>query len=209
MVQGTRERVRLDPESRREQLLVLGVRLLATRSLDELSIDDLAEEAGVSRGLLYHYFGGKQEFREAVCRRAADDLVARTAPPAEGEPVERLLASMAAYLDYVVENHQGYLSLVRGAAGGNAALRAVYDDARAALTDRIFTADAQGEIVSDTPAARLAVRGWAAYAEELVLAWIADPAGVTRKDLLEMLTGSLPALVDLTGPFGQGGGERS
>lgn len=192
-------RVRLDRESRREQLLDLGVRLLATRPLDEVSIDDVAEEAGISRGLLYHYFGGKQEFREAVCRRAADDLVARTAPPVGGEPVERLLASMAAYLDYVVENHQGYLSLVRGAAGGNATLRAVYDEARAALTDRIFTAGGLGEVVPDTPAARLVVRGWAAYAEELVLSWIADPTGVTREDLLEILAGSLPALVDISG----------
>ena len=67
-------RTRLDPARRREQLLDLGVRLLGTRSLEDLSIDDLAEEAGVSRGLLYHYYGGKQEFREAVCRRAAGDL---------------------------------------------------------------------------------------------------------------------------------------
>jgi AcrR family transcriptional regulator len=188
-------RSRLDPAQRREQLLDLGVRLLATRSLDELSIDDLAEEAGVSRGLLYHYFGGKQEFREAVCRRAAEDLVARTAPPAEGEPLERLLASMTAYLDYVVGNYQGYVSLVRGAAGGSAALRQVYDDARAALTDRIFTADVGGEVVPDTPAARLVVRGWAAYAEELVLSWIAAPGAVTREQLIELLAGSLPALV--------------
>jgi hypothetical protein len=104
---------------------------------------------------------------------------------------------MAAYLDYVVENHQGYVSLVRGAAGGNATLRAVYDDARAALTDRIFAADAQGDVVPDSPAVRLVVRGWSAYAEELVLAWIASPAGVTRAHLLAILTASLPALVDL------------
>jgi AcrR family transcriptional regulator len=195
--QSTRDRTRLTREGRREQLLDLGVRLLGSRSLDELSIDDLAEEAGVSRGLLYHYFGGKQEFREAVCRRAADDLVARTSPPAAGSPVDRLGASMAAYLDYVVENHQGYVSLVRGAAGGNATLRAVYDDARAALTDRIFAADAQGDVVPDSPAVRLVVRGWSAYAEELVLAWIASPAGVTRAHLLRILTSSLPALVDL------------
>ena len=66
---------------RRSQLLDLGVRLLATRSLDELSIDLLAEEAGISRGLLYHYFGNKHAFHEAVVRRAADDLIAQTAPP--------------------------------------------------------------------------------------------------------------------------------
>jgi AcrR family transcriptional regulator len=188
-------RSRLHPAQRREQLLDLGVRLLATRSLDELSIDDLAEEAGVSRGLLYHYFGGKQEFREAVCRRAADELVARTAPPADGAPADRLLASVTAYLDYVIGNYQGYVSLVRGAASGNAALRQVYVDARASLTDRIFTADADGEVVPDTPAVRLVVRGWAALAEELVLTWIADPGRVTRDELLGMLAGSLPALV--------------
>ena len=75
-------RARLSPEERRSQLLDLGVRLLATRSLDELSIDLLAEQAGISRGLLYHYFGNKHAFHEAVVRRAADDLVAQTAPPA-------------------------------------------------------------------------------------------------------------------------------
>jgi AcrR family transcriptional regulator len=188
-------RSRLSPALRREQLLDLGVWLLATRSLDELSIDDLAEEAGVSRGLLYHYFGGKQEFREAVCRRAADELIARTAPPAAGAPADRLLASVAAYLDYVIGNHQGYLSLVRGAAGGNAALRQVYDEARAALTDRIFTTDVDGEVVPDNPAARLLVRGWAALAEELVLTWLAEPGEVTRDELLGLVAGSLPALV--------------
>ena len=100
-------RTRLTPDERRSQLLDLGVRLLATRSLDELSIDLLAEEAGISRGLLYHYFGNKHAFHEAVVRRAADDLIAQTAPPGEGEPMERMLTSLTAYLDYVVANHEG------------------------------------------------------------------------------------------------------
>src|SRR3712207_9538870 len=95
-------RTRLAPEQRRTQLLDLGLTLLATRSLDELSIDVLAEEAGVSRGLLYHYFGNKHAFHEAVVRRAADDLIAQTAPPSVGDPLERLLTSMTAYLDYVL-----------------------------------------------------------------------------------------------------------
>ncbi len=104
---------------------------------------------------------------------------------------------MAAYVDYVVANHQGYVSIVRGAAGGNESLRELYEEARAALTDRIFTEDAQGDVIPDTPAARLMVRGWSAMAEELVLSWIADPRDVTREQLLEALAASLPALVDL------------
>ncbi len=190
-------RSRLSPDERRTQLLDLGVSLLATRSLDELTIDVLAEEAGISRGLLYHYFGNKHDFREAVVRRAVDDLVAQTAPPEGGEPLERLLASVAAYVDYVVANYQGYVSIVKGAAGGNESLRELYEEARSALTDRIFTEDAQGEIIPDTPAARLMVRGWSAMAEELVLTWVADPRGVTRDQLLEAMTASLPALVEL------------
>jgi AcrR family transcriptional regulator len=188
-------RTRLSPDQRRSQLLDLGVRLLATRSLDELSIDVLAEEAGISRGLLYHYFGNKHAFHEAVVRRAADDLIEQTAPPAEGEPLERLLTSLTAYVDYVVANYEGYLSLVKGAAGGNEKLREIYEEARSALTDRIFREDARGVIVPDTPAARLVVGGWSALTEELVLTWVVDPAGVTRDELLAILTGSLPALV--------------
>jgi AcrR family transcriptional regulator len=194
---SARGRTRLAPDQRRTQLLDLGVSLLATRSLDELTIDVLAEEAGISRGLLYHYFGNKHDFREAVVRRAVADLIEQTAPPEGGEPLDRLLASVAAYVDYVETNYQGYVSIVRGAAGGNETLRRVYEETRDALTDRIFTEDAQGEIIPDTPAARLMVRGWSALGEEMVLTWVADPRGVTRDQLLEALAASLPALVDL------------
>jgi len=190
-------RTRLSPEQRRSQLLDLGVRLLATRSLDELSIDLLAEEAGISRGLLYHYFGNKHAFHEAVVRRAADDLIAQTAPPVDGEPLERLLISVTAYVDYVEANYEGYLSLVKGAAGGNDTLREIYEEARSALTDRIFREDAQGEIIPDTAATRLVVRGWSAMTEELVLTWVQDPGGVSRQELLAVMAASLPALVEI------------
>ncbi len=192
-------RSRLSPDERRSQLLDLGVRLLATRSLDELSIDLLAEEAGISRGLLYHYFGNKHAFHEAVVRRAADDLIAQTAPPAEGDPLERLLASVAAYVDYVLANYEGYLSLIKGAAGGNESLRRIYEEARSTLSDRIFTEDAQGELIEDTPHNRFVVRGWSAMAEDLVVTWGRDPAGVTRQELLDIIAGSLPALVAVAG----------
>jgi AcrR family transcriptional regulator len=196
--QSTPQRTRLSPEQRREQLLDLGVRLLAHRSLDELSIDLLAEEAGISRGLLYHYFGNKHAFHEAVVRRAADDLIEKTSPPADGEPMERLLTSLTAYLDYVVDNYEGYLSLVKAAAGGNENLREIYEEARTALNGRVFREDAQGDIIPDTAETRLVVRGWSAMVEELVLSWIADPGEVTRDELLQIMAASLPAIVEVT-----------
>jgi AcrR family transcriptional regulator len=197
----TTTRVRMTPDGRREQLLELGVRLLATRSVDELSIDLLAEEAGVSRGLLYHYFGNKRDFHRAVVRKAADDLIAVTAPPAEGEPLERLAASLEAYVDYVTANLEGYVSLVRGAAGGDEDLRRIYEEARAVLTDRIFeTQDESGRLldvldVGDTPASRLLVRGWSAMTEEVVLSWASHPGGVTKGQLLAMVAAALPGVL--------------
>lgn len=192
----TPARTRLSPAQRRGQLLDLGVRLLADRSLDELSIDVLAEEAGISRGLLYHYFGTKVAFHEAVVRHAADDLIAQTAPPPGGEPLERLRVSVAAYVDYVLGNFEGYVSLVKGAAGGHEALRAIYEDVRDVMGARIFREDAHGELIADTPRNRLIVRGWTAMSEELVVAWRTDPGDVSREDLLAIITGALPALVE-------------
>ncbi|MGZ4459686.1 MAG: TetR/AcrR family transcriptional regulator [Nocardioidaceae bacterium] len=200
---STSQRVRLSPDTRREQLLDLGVRLLSTRSLDELSIEMLAEEAGISRGLLYHYFGNKQDFHRAVVRRAADGLIDVTAPVEDGEPLDRLARSLEAYVDYVVENFEGYTSLVRGAAGGNEALQEIYEEARAALIDRIF--DTAGEPglstfgVTDTPAVRLMVRGWSAMTEEVVLSWVRDRRGIPKDELLVLLAAALPAVL---GPAG-------
>lgn len=195
-------RTRLSPDQRRQQLLDLGVRLFARRPLSEISVDLLAEAAGISRGLLYHYFGNITGFQEAVVRRAADQLIEQTAPPAEGDPIDRLLQSVAAYVDFVDDNYEGYLSLVKGAASGNAVLRAIYEESRSALTDRIFEQDSTLEL-PDTHASRMLVRGWAALAEQMVLEWKAqEPSGagtagvrVSREELLHLITAALPALV--------------
>lgn len=201
MGETTATRVRMAPERRREQLVDLGVRLLATRSLEELSIEVLADEAGISRGLLYHYFGGKQEFHLAVCRRAAERLYEVTAPEGDASPLVQLARSLERYVDYVAANYHGYVSLVRGAAGGHEELRAIYESARASLTDRLFEAppdEATALGLVDTPQVRLVVRGWSAFVEEVVVEWVRDPRDVTRGQLLATLGASLPGLLGTT-----------
>ena len=199
MAHMTSSRVRMSPDARREQLLELGVRLLGSRSLEELSIELLAEEAGISRGLLYHYFGGKQEFHLAVVRRAADDLFAVTAPDGDGSHLDQLAGSLERYVDYVAANYRGYVSLVRGAAGGSEELQQVYEQSRSALTDRLFDGAVAEEAadlgLTDTPGVRLLVRGWAAFMEEVVVEWVRDDRGVTRAELLDYLTASLPGIL--------------
>jgi len=192
-------RIRLTPQARREQLLELGTQLLATHQLEDLTIDLLAEEARISRGLLYHYFTSKQEFQRAVIERAAQELIRATAPIESPDPLARLLGSMEAYVDYVSTNLTGYRSLTQAAHGGDPVIAALYADARTELLDRMFIA-AEGNAVeqlgfADTPAMRLVVDGWMSMAETMVTAWAEDDRGLGREQMLAMLLAALPAML--------------
>ena len=59
-------RSRLSPEQRRAQLIAIGVAFLAEHPLDELTIDELATRAGVSRALIFHYFDSRQGVERAI-----------------------------------------------------------------------------------------------------------------------------------------------
>ena len=197
-------RTRLDPERRREQLLDLGVEQLSVRRLDDLSIDTLAEAAGISRGLLYHYFSSKRDFHLAVLSRMADQVIAITAPGDDLPPLEQLVRSLEAFVDFVSANHESYVSFVRAAAAGDEEFHRIYEEARAALTDRIF--DHAGEAVLaelgvvDSPAVRLMARGWSASVEDVVLSWLDDDRAISKRQLLEMLASSLPAMSSVVSP---------
>jgi AcrR family transcriptional regulator len=186
------KRVRLTPEARRAQLIELGVEMLATRRLDELSVELIAKAAGISRGLLFHYFSSKQEFHVEVARAAAAEMIRRTAPDPERAPVDALRGALASFIDYVEENPDNYKSLVRGAASGDAEMRAIFDATRSTMAQRVIGVLAAQGLPADARTT-LAIHGWVAYVEECVVRWI-DTRTVERDQLLEMLTKSLPAV---------------
>src|SRR4051794_37712947 len=132
------KRTRLDPVARRAQLIALGVQMLATRTLDELSVEDLAQQAGISRGLLFHYFASKHEFHVEVVRAAAADLLARTEPAVDLAAIDALRVGLTAFVDYVEENPDSYRTLVRGAATGDPELREIFDRTREAMAGRVI-----------------------------------------------------------------------
>jgi AcrR family transcriptional regulator len=187
------KRTRLDPIARRAQLIALGVEMLATRTLDALSVEDIAKKAGISRGLLFHYFSSKQEFHTEVARAAAQDLIDRTEPDPSLPPLEALRGGLVAFIDYVEENPDNYKSLVRGAAAGDDQMRAIFDETRATLAGRIIGVLGDLDLPLG-PRAQLAVHGWVAFTEECVIRWI-DAGTRDRDALIEMLTKALPAVV--------------
>ena len=72
------------------QLLQLGRRLFNERAYDEISIDDIAAAAGISKGLLYHYFSSKRVFYVETVRAAATEMIAITAPPPQLSATQQL-----------------------------------------------------------------------------------------------------------------------
>jgi len=194
MVSRTNEkRTRLDPIARKAQLIALGVEMLATRTLDALSVEDIAQKAGISRGLLFHYFSSKQEFHLEVARAAAAELLQRTERNPDLAPLDALHSSIHLFIDYVEENPDSYKSLVRGAVSGDADMRALYAETRATLAQRVVdtVADAGATM---TAGAELAVHGWVAFVEECVIRWI-DTRPFDRDTLQNLLAKSLPAVV--------------
>ncbi|MGH9213007.1 MAG: TetR/AcrR family transcriptional regulator [Acidimicrobiales bacterium] len=74
-------RVRLDPEARRAQLVAIAYRLLDERGLDSVSVEDVADAAGVSRSLVYAYFGDRDGLVADVYLRVLTSLDDRLTPP--------------------------------------------------------------------------------------------------------------------------------
>ena len=72
---------RLDPSQRREQILDAANALFAERPYEEVSIEDIAGSAGVSRGLVHHYFGGRKEVYIGLIERLGAQREEELRPP--------------------------------------------------------------------------------------------------------------------------------
>jgi AcrR family transcriptional regulator len=186
------KRTRMSPEERRAQLIALGTEMLAERPLEQVSVEDIADQAGVSRGLLFHYFSSKQDFHLAIVREASREMLERTAPDTSLEPYEILRDSIANYVDYVTENRETFISLLRGSATGDPDMRAVFEETRSAMAERTV-ANLYKLDVDANPTTELAVRGWIAFVEEATISWLQDPK-ITRDELIDLEVGALPAV---------------
>ncbi|MFG2864883.1 TetR/AcrR family transcriptional regulator [Streptomyces sioyaensis] len=190
-----RRTTRLTSDQRREQLVGIGLEMLADRSLDELSTDEVARRAGISRGLLFHYFDSKRDFYRAVVRAECDRFTAATEPDGSLEPVAWMRAFIAGFVAYVLEHRQVYLALVRGAAGSHPAVTDIVGATRETVARRVH--DGRRRLgMPDAPQAELATRAWMAFAEEAATTWPAEQPGA-RDELCAFIESSLVHLLGL------------
>lgn len=186
-------RRRLSREQRRRQLLEIGQEMVAASSFDELSVEDVADTAGISRGLLFHYFDSRADYLVAIAQAAADELVAATHTDPDAPAEERLRQGLEAYVDYVSSRSGAYRSLVRGAAGGEARLRTVYEDALERIAQRTMDEVTDAGIPLDARG-RAAIRGWTAFVEQVTVTWLERPE-LTRGELLDLCQDCLWSLL--------------
>ncbi|MFJ7767284.1 TetR/AcrR family transcriptional regulator [Streptomyces sp. NPDC097107] len=178
-------------EERRQQLIGVALDLFSRRSPDEVSIDEIASAAGISRPLVYHYFPGKLSLYEAALQRASDDLAARFVEPHGGPLGARLLRVMGRYFDFVDEHGPGFSALMRGGpAVGSSTTNALVDSVRQAAYVQILS----HLDVSDPPARlELVVRSWISLAESTALIWL-DGRRIPRAELEVQLVHDFAAL---------------
>ncbi|AYC41811.1 TetR family transcriptional regulator [Streptomyces griseorubiginosus] len=178
-------------EERREQLIGVALELFARRSPDEVSIDEIASAAGISRPLVYHYFPGKLSLYEAALKRAAEDLASRFEEPHEGSLGGRLLRVMRRFFDFVDEHGPGFSALMRGGpAVGSSATNALIDSVRQVAYQQILS----HLRVTDPPARlELLIRSWISLAESTALIWL-DGRRIPRAELESQLVHDFAAL---------------
>ena len=184
---------RLRSDQRRTQLVEIGMRLVAASSFDAVPLDRVAQEAGISRSLLFHYFPDKRAFQVAIAEASATELLAATEPNPDLPPDDQLRASLHAFVDYVSERSEAFVSLIRGATGGDPRLREVFDRAHTIVANRVL--EGMGVVAgSESPLLRIAVRGWVAFLEEAVVVWLAS-GEPSQQELVEVLESTLVAAV--------------
>ncbi|MGH3730861.1 MAG: TetR/AcrR family transcriptional regulator [Micromonosporaceae bacterium] len=191
VVPGQGRRSRLPADDRRRQLVGIGLRMLTERPIHELSVDKVASAAGISRGLLFHYFPTKRDFYVAVVRAAARRLLRACEPDPEATPERQLAQMLDGYVRFLERRRDPYVALFRGTVGGADYVRQIYEDTREVFTFRALSALGLDD---PPPLVALAVRGWFCFVEDTALAWTVDKP-VDRTALITMLVRSLHALV--------------
>jgi AcrR family transcriptional regulator len=177
---------RLGVDQRRAELLERGAELFARYSYDELSMRQIAKEAGISKGLLYHYFPSKQALFRATLAQAAEELRARTEPDPSLLPAEQLRNSLEAFLELISENSLAYRKLMQSATSVPE-VNELVNEIRDRTAERILAG-----LYPDVPptSARIAVHGWLWFMDGACLQWI-DRNDLTREQLRDQLLGTL------------------
>ncbi|WP_414719632.1 TetR/AcrR family transcriptional regulator [Streptomyces sp.] len=174
--------------ARRAELIAIGRKLFADTSYDALSMDDIARQAHVAKGLIYYYFRSKRGYYLAIVQDSVADLVSFAASGLELPARDRVERAVDGYLRYAERNQAAYRTIVSGGVGFDTEVQAIRDGVREAIVGTIAEgAYGRRQI---TPLARMGLLGWVCGVEGATLDWI-DRPGLSRDLMRELLVKTL------------------
>lgn len=179
--------------------MALGLAHFGARGYEDASVEEIANEAGISKGLVYHYFPTKKDYFAAAVREAARRLVARAiVAREEGTPLERVVRGIDAYLDYVRAHASPYLTLMRS--GADPELSGIVDETRQIFIERITAglADSPEPAIAarrEDALMRVALRGFCGLVEASSVAWLEGGCAVPQARVRDLLVASLIELL--------------
>jgi AcrR family transcriptional regulator len=184
---------RLSPELRRERVVDAAERVFAAQPYEQVSMDAVAAEAGISRALLYRYFPGKNVLFASVYRRAADRLLDQVRLDSDAPLQEQILNGVEAHLDYFVANRNAVLAANQTLAT-DPVVQDIINAELSTLCDRI--ADATPLEPRERQKFSAVIISWLAFVRVLCVQWLAD-GQFTRDELraicIDVLNAVIPA----------------
>ena len=181
-------RTRLSHDDRRRQLLGIGLSKLVDKPIQDLSIDEVAAEAGISRGLLFHYFATKREFYRACIEAAGRRILRNTAADPALPPRAQVESMVRLFVEQIDRRRAFYLSLLHGTGQADVSLVEVYESIWEQATTRVIDA------LALEPDRRPVVHAWWAYVEDQALGWSGEPPARRTRSLDALVAHSVAAL---------------
>jgi AcrR family transcriptional regulator len=177
-------RRRLSPDDRRAELLALGAEVFGQRPYDEVRIDEIAERAGVSRALMYHYFPDKRAFFAAVVKGQADHLLETTNTlPEPGQSMfEEVRTGVLAYMAYHQQHPHAAWAAYVGLGRSDPVLLGIDDEAKDRQMEHIMNRFVEIGVAEDKfepdveRDLQIMVHGWLALTFELCRQRIMHPS---------------------------------
>jgi AcrR family transcriptional regulator len=191
---------RLEPDARREQILSCAVRLFGERPYAEVSTTDIANAAGVARGLINHYFGTKKGlFVESVRVLVTIPSVAVELLP-EGDLATRVDAGVTWFLDVVSRHSRSWLAAVDGGGvGRDPEIERVLAEADEIAADSILVVVGLDGAAGHRDELRAMIRAYCGLAKATAREWL-ERGALDREQVHRMLATTLITLVEQVFP---------
>jgi AcrR family transcriptional regulator len=179
--------VRLPRTERRAQLLTAAQRVFSANGYHAAAMDEIAEQAGVSKPVLYQHFPGKLDLYTALLESHVDELVGtvRDALASTTDNKQRVQAAVGAFFDFVNGDAGAYRMIFESDLRGEPIVQSAVDRATSSCVDAItdtITADAG----LDEDKARLLAVGLVGLSQVSARFWLSHHSTMSRHDAVAL-----------------------